>query len=80
MTIDDLFELFVEHFVNITLPASSSPDALYFLMMHRTSTRLITHTCDEAGSVEMCAREGELVVPRVDDEQDTDQGVCLGVE
>jgi hypothetical protein len=80
MTIDDLFELFVKHLVNITLPASSSPNALYFLMMHRTTTRLITHVCDEAGSVDMCAREGELVVPRVDGEQDVDQGVCLGVE
>ena len=49
-------------------------------MMHRTTTRLITHVCDEAGSVDMCAREGELVVPRVDGEQDADQGVCLGVK
>jgi hypothetical protein len=30
--------------------------------------------------VEMCTRENELVVPRVDDKQNTDQGVCLGVE
>jgi hypothetical protein len=38
------------------------------------------HTRDETGSVEMCTRENELVVPRVDNEQDADQGVCLGVE
>jgi hypothetical protein len=80
MTIDDLFELFVEHLVAITLLASSSPHALYFLMLHGTTTRSIMHTRDEAGSVEMCARENELMVPRVDGEQDTDQGVCLGVE
>jgi hypothetical protein len=66
--------------VNITLLASSSPDALYFLRMHETTTRSITHTRDETGSVEMCTRENELVVPRVDDEQDVDKGVCLGVE
>jgi hypothetical protein len=72
MTIDDLFEFFAEHLVNITLLASSSPDTFYFLMMHKTTTRSITHTRDEAGSVEMCAREGGLVVPRVDSEQDTD--------
>jgi hypothetical protein len=39
MTIDDLFELFVEHFMNITLLASSSPNDLYFLRMHGTTTR-----------------------------------------
>jgi hypothetical protein len=38
MTIDDLFELFVEHLVNTTLLASSSPDALYFLRMHEMTT------------------------------------------
>jgi hypothetical protein len=48
--------------------------------MYRMMTRSITHTRDEAGSVEMCARENELVVPRVDGEQDADQGVCLRVE
>jgi hypothetical protein len=66
--------------VNVTLLASSSPDALYFLRMHKTTTRSITHMHDETGSVEMCTRENELVVPRVDNEQDADQGVCLGVE
>jgi hypothetical protein len=80
MTIDDLFELFVEHMVNNTLLASSSLHALYFLRMHETTTRSITHTHDETGSVEMCTREDELVVPRVDGEQDADQEVCLGVE
>jgi hypothetical protein len=51
--------------VNITLLASSSPNSRDFLMTHGTMTRSITHTCDKAGSAEMCAREGELVVPRV---------------
>jgi hypothetical protein len=68
MTIDDLFELFVAHLVNITLLASSSPDALYFLRMHETTMRSITHTRDETRSGEMCTRENKLVVPRVDDE------------
>jgi hypothetical protein len=36
-------------------------------MTYETTTISITHTRDKAGSVEMCAREGELVVPRVDD-------------
>jgi hypothetical protein len=80
LTIDDLFELFVEHLVNITLLASSSPDALYFLRMYETMTRSITHTSDETGFMGMCTRENELVVLRVDGEQDADQGVCLGVE
>jgi hypothetical protein len=40
MTIDDLFERFVKHLVNIKLLALSSPDALYFLTMHGTTTRL----------------------------------------
>jgi hypothetical protein len=66
--------------MNITLLASSSPDSWDFLMTHGTTTRSITHMRDEAGSVEMCTRENELVVPRVDDKQNTDQGVCLGVE
>jgi hypothetical protein len=79
MTIDDLFELFVVHLVNITRLASSSPDALYFLRMHETTMRSITHTRDETGSMGMCTRENELVVPRVDSEQDADQGGCLGV-
>jgi hypothetical protein len=73
MTIDDLFELFVAHLVNITLLASSSPDALYFLRMHETTTRSITHTRDETGSREMCTRENKLVVPRVDDEEPADE-------
>jgi hypothetical protein len=42
--------------------------------------RPITHTRDDTGSVEMCIRENELVVPRVDGKQNADQGVCLGVE
>jgi hypothetical protein len=70
----------VEYLVNVTLLASSSPDALYFLRMHETTTRSITHTRDEIGSVEMCTRENELVVSRVDNEQDADQGVCFGVK
>jgi hypothetical protein len=49
-------------------------------MTHGTTTRPITHTRDEIGSVEMCIRENELVVPRVEGEQNTDQGICLGVE
>jgi hypothetical protein len=49
-------------------------------MMHGTATRSITHTRDEAGSMEMCTRESELVVPRVDGEHDANKGVCLGVE
>jgi hypothetical protein len=60
MTINDLSELFVEYLVNITLLASSSPDSWVFLMTHGTTTRSIIHSRDEAGSVEMCAREGEL--------------------
>jgi hypothetical protein len=60
MAIDDLFKPFVEHLVNITLLASSLPDSWVFLMMRGTTTRSITHTRDEVGSVEMCAREGEL--------------------
>jgi hypothetical protein len=36
------------------------------LMTHGTTTRSITHTRDKVGSAEMCPREGELVVPRVD--------------
>jgi hypothetical protein len=40
MTIDDLFELFVEHLVNITLLASSSPDPWDFLMTYGMTTRL----------------------------------------
>jgi hypothetical protein len=75
-----MFELFDADLVNTTLLASSSPDALYFLRMHKTTTRSITHTRDEIGSIGMCTRENELVVPRVDGEQDADQGVCLGVE
>jgi hypothetical protein len=39
MTIDDLVELFVEHLVNITLLASSSPDSWDFLMTYGTTTR-----------------------------------------
>jgi hypothetical protein len=78
MTIDDLFELFVVHLVNIMRLASSSPDALYFLRMHETTMRSITHTRDETWSMGMCTRENELVVPRVDSEQDADQGGCLG--
>jgi hypothetical protein len=66
--------------VNVTLLASSSPDALYFLRMHEMMTRSITDTLDETGSMEMSTRENELVVPRGDGEQDADQGVCLGVE
>jgi hypothetical protein len=38
MTIDDMFELFVAHLVNITLLASSSPDAWDFLTTHGTTT------------------------------------------
>jgi hypothetical protein len=33
-------------------------------MTYGTTTRSITHTRDEVGSVEMCAREDELVVSR----------------
>jgi hypothetical protein len=75
MMIDDLFKLFVTYLMNITLLASSSHDALYFLRMHETTTRSITHTRDETGSMGMCTRENELVVPRVDGKQDADQGV-----
>jgi hypothetical protein len=35
--------------------------------------RLITHTRDETGSGEMCIRENELVVPRVDGEEPVDE-------
>jgi hypothetical protein len=73
MTIDNLFELFVEHLVNITLLALSSPDALYFLRMHETMMRSIMHTRDKTGSEEMCIRENELVVPRVDGEEPADE-------
>jgi hypothetical protein len=54
------------------LLASSSPDARDFLRMHETTTRSITHMRDETGSVEMCTRENELVVPRIDGKHDAD--------
>jgi hypothetical protein len=42
-------------------------------MTYETTTRSITHTCDEAGSVEMCAMEDELVVSRAGAEQSLTQ-------
>jgi hypothetical protein len=48
MTIDDLFELFVERSVNITMLASSSLDFCDFLMMHETTTR---SSLERAGEV-----------------------------
>jgi hypothetical protein len=59
--------------VNITLLAPSSTDSWDFLMTHGTTTRSITHTRDETGSEEMCIRENELVVPRVDGEEPADE-------
>jgi hypothetical protein len=64
---------FVERLGNITRLASSSPDALYFLRMHETTKRSITHKRDETGSGEMCTRENELEVPRVDREERADE-------
>jgi hypothetical protein len=47
MTIDDLFKLFVEHLVNMTLLASSSPDSWDFLTTHGTTTRLCLERAGE---------------------------------
>jgi hypothetical protein len=45
-----MFELFVAHLVNTMLLASSSPDALYFLRMHETTTRSCLERAGEVWS------------------------------
>jgi hypothetical protein len=50
MTIENLFELFVEHFVNITLLASSLPDPWDLLMTYGTTMRSSLERAGEVGS------------------------------